>query len=91
MFKWLTALGNPERFLTLSQKVKPWIAVPALILLAVGLYMSFFTAPADYQQGQTSRIMYIHVPCAWLAMMCYTLMTASALGTLVWKLSLIHI
>ena len=44
-----------------------------------------FTAPQDYQQGITVRIMYVHVPFAWLAMFCYSLMAASALGTLVWR------
>ena len=51
---------------------------------AVGLYLGF-TAPEDFQQGITVRIMYIHVPFAWLAMMCYTLMALAALGTLVWR------
>ena len=56
----------------------------ALAVLAVGFYMAF-AAPEDYQQGITVRIMYIHVPFAWLAMFCYSLMAISALGTLVWK------
>lgn len=55
-----------------------------LILFAVGLYMSF-TAPEDYQQGITVQIMFIHVPAAWLCMMCYTVMTISSIGTLVWR------
>ena len=56
----------------------------AVLLLAVGLYLGF-TAPEDFQQGITVRIMYIHVPFAWLSMMCYSLMALSALGTLVWR------
>ena len=54
-------------------------------LIAFGLYKAFFLSPADYQQGQTVRIMYIHVPAAWLAMFCYSTMAISALGTLVWR------
>ncbi|WP_296743222.1 heme ABC transporter permease [Mesorhizobium sp.] len=79
-----TDLANPTRFVGLADRVIPWLASVAAILLAVGLYMSF-TAPEDFQQGITVRIMYIHVPFAWLAMMCYTIMALSALGTLVWR------
>lgn len=80
----LMDLANPTRFVGLADRFVPWLASIAAILLAVGLYMSF-TAPEDFQQGITVRIMYIHVPFAWLAMMCYTLMAISALGTLVWR------
>lgn len=81
--RWID-LANPTRFLALADKVVPWLAGVSVILLAVGLYMSF-AAPEDYQQGSTVRIMYIHVPFAWISMMCYSLMAASALGTLVWR------
>lgn len=77
-------LANPTRFIALVDKVVPWLAGAAAVVLAVGLYLGF-TAPGDYQQGVTVRIMYIHVPFAWLAMMCYTVMSISALGTLVWR------
>ena len=77
-------LANPTRFVALADKVVPWLAAIAALVLAIGLYMSF-AAPEDFQQGITVRIMYIHVPFAWLAMMCYTLMAVSALGTLVWR------
>jgi heme exporter protein C len=77
-------LANPTRFIALADKVVPWLAVISALILAVGLYMSF-AAPEDFQQGSTVRIMYIHVPFAWLSMMCYTLMAISALGTLVWR------
>lgn len=79
-----TDLANPTRFVGLADRLVPWLASIAAILLAVGLYMSF-AAPEDYQQGSTVRIMYIHVPFAWLAMMCYTVMAVAALGTLVWR------
>lgn len=77
-------LANPTRFLALADRLSPWLWGIAAVVLAVGLYLSF-TAPADFQQGITVRIMYIHVPFAWLSMLCYTLMAASALGTLVWR------
>ncbi len=81
----LIDLANPTRFLALSARVLPWLAGLAGLLLAVGLYFSFFASPADYQQGETVRIMYIHVPSAWLSMAAYGLMAVAALGTLVWR------
>jgi heme exporter protein C len=80
----LTLLANPTRFLLLADRALPWLAGLSALVLAVGLVMSF-RAPADYQQGITVRIMYIHVPFAWLSMLCYTAMAVSALGTLVWR------
>ncbi len=79
-----TDIANPTRFVALADRLVPWLAAAAAAVLALGLYMSF-AAPEDYQQGSTVRIMYIHVPFAWLSMMCYTLMAFSALGTLVWR------
>lgn len=76
--------ANPTRFLRLVQVVLPWLIALCVLAFATGLYMSFL-APEDYQQGQTIRIMYIHVPAAWLCMMCYTVMSLSSIGTLVWK------
>lgn len=80
----LLDLANPTRFLSLAGTLLPWLAGLSVLLLAVGLTMSF-NAPDDYQQGMTVKIMFIHVPFAWLSMMCYTLMALSALGTLVWR------
>ncbi|MBX3596497.1 MAG: heme ABC transporter permease [Rhizobiaceae bacterium] len=77
-------LANPTRFIALVDKLLPWLTALSLIVLAIGLYLGF-SAPEDYQQGTTVRIMYIHVPFAWLSMMCYTIMSISALGTLVWR------
>ena len=70
---WFTSLANPTRFLGLAGRLIPWLAGLTAIVLAIGLYMSF-AAPEDYQQGSTVRIMFIHVPAAWLAMMCYSIM-----------------
>jgi heme exporter protein C len=79
-----TDIANPTRFVALADRVVPWLAGLTAIVLAAGLWMAF-SAPADYQQGTTVRIMYIHVPFAWLSMMCYTIMAIAALGTLVWR------
>lgn len=80
----LSGFANPTRFLALVDRVLPWFAGASVVILAIGLWLGF-TAPEDFQQGITVRIMYIHVPFAWLSMFCYTLMAASALGTLVWR------
>lgn len=77
--------ANPTKFLALVRMLIPWLVGITALILAIGLYMAFFIAPEDYQQGQTIRIMFIHVPAAWLAMLCYSIMAISALGTLVWK------
>ncbi len=78
-------LANPTRFMGLSARVLPWAWVAAAVLIAVGFYLSFFDSPADYQQGETVRIMYIHVPCAWLSMMVYGLIAVSSFGLLVFR------
>jgi heme exporter protein C len=74
--------ANPKRFMELSGAVLPWIAGAAAILIAVGLYLGF-TAPPDYQQGDTVRIMFVHVPAATMAMAIYGLMALASLIGLV--------
>lgn len=81
----LTQLANPTRFMALSAALLPWLLGLAALCLAVGFYGALFLAPEDYQQGNTIRIMYLHVPAAWLSMFLYTLMSASAIGALVWR------
>ena len=80
----LYVLANPQTFMRVSGRVLPWLVGAALVLLALGLVLAF-RSPADYQQGETVKIMYIHVPAAWTASLAYVVMTASALGTLVWR------
>jgi len=77
--------ANPTDFLRIARTAIPVSASVTAILLAIGLYGAFFVAPPDYQQGETIRIMYLHVPSAWLAMFIYTVMTVSAFGTLVFR------
>ena len=78
-------LANPSFFMRLTDRVLPWLAALWVALFGVGLYLAFFIAPADYQQGDTVRIMFIHVPSAWLAMFCYVLIAASSVGSLIWR------
>jgi heme exporter protein C len=78
-------LANPAGFLRLSAAVRPWALTVALSSLAFGLFLALVKSPPDYQQGEAVRIMYVHVPAAWMAMMIYaTMAIASAIG-LVWK------
>jgi len=79
------SLANPGRFMVYSARWLPWLWLLTGLTMAYGLYKGLFVAPADYQQGESMRIMYIHVPAAWLGMFVYATMTVSALGTLVWR------
>jgi ABC-type transport system involved in cytochrome c biogenesis permease subunit len=80
----LIDLANPSKFLALTARVLPWLMGLTAIVLLIGLYQSA-TAPDDYQQGATVKIMFIHVPNAWLSMFVWAVMSAASLGTLVWR------
>src|ERR1700758_3140509 len=80
----LIDLANPTRFLAFTARLLPWLVAATAILLAVGLYQSAM-APDDYQQGATVKIMFIHVPNAWLSMFGWGVMSLASLGTLVWR------
>ncbi|HVV65812.1 MAG TPA: cytochrome c biogenesis protein, partial [Rhizomicrobium sp.] len=77
--------ANPARFMQLSAALLPWLSGAAAALIALGLYHGLVAAPPDYQQGDTVRIMFIHVPAAWVAMMAYGVMAAASLIGLVWR------
>ena len=77
-------LAKPTKFLALVNRVLPWLIAGTVIFFAVGLYRAL-NAPDDYQQGATVKIMYLHVPAAWLGMAGWGLMCVAALGTLVWR------
>lgn len=80
----LLDFANPNRFLALARVLIPVFSLLAAALLGFGLWRGF-RVPPDYQQGETVRIMFIHVPSAWMALAVYTMMALSALGTLVWR------
>jgi heme exporter protein C len=77
--------ANPTFFLGLAGRLIPLCALLALCLLGTGLYLVFMQSPDDYQQGASVKIMYIHVPAAWLGLACYGLMTTSALGSILFR------
>ncbi|WP_439612060.1 heme ABC transporter permease [Reyranella sp.] len=78
-------LANPARFRRFSQRVLPGLGFATVLMLAVGVYLAFFVAPEDYQQGQTVRIMFVHVPSAWLSMGGYAMLAALGASLLVWR------
>ena len=77
-------LANPSRFLRAASLAIPWLGGATVLLFAIAIYRAVL-APDDYQQGATVKIMFLHVPSAWLGMLCWALMTVAALGTLVWR------
>jgi heme exporter protein C len=81
----LTQLANPARFQRLAERVQPWLVAVTVLLCAIGIWQAFFVAPPDYQQGETVRIMFVHVPSAWLSMFAWSLMSIASLGVLVWR------
>src|SRR5258705_8873162 len=78
-------LANPSTFMALSARLLPWCSILAGAALLAGLYLVFLGSPPDYQQGQTVKIMYVHVPAAWLAMLIYALVGLSSFGLLVFR------
>jgi heme exporter protein C len=84
----VTQYANPARFMAVSQPLVPMFAIAAVVLFAIGAPWGLFFSPADYQQGETVRIMYLHVPSAWWALGIYTFMGAASFVGLVWRHSL---
>jgi heme exporter protein C len=82
---WFSRLANPGQFLVWSKPLVWPLAILTALLFAVGLYFAFFASPADYQMGETVRIMYIHVPNAILSELVYAVMAIASIGTLVWR------
>ena len=90
MWKILHKLASPPHFYGLAERMIPWFAMPGLILIGYGAYAGLFVAPADYQQGDAFRIIYVHVPAAYLSMMAYMIMAISAGIGLIWRMKLAH-
>jgi len=78
-------LANPGRFLRFSARVYPWLAWSTAVLLAVGAWLALFVAPPDYQQGESVRIMFVHVPAAWMALLMYTGIAGASAVSLIWR------
>ncbi len=85
MFAVMHRFANPARFMRIATAVLPWSAAAAVILIAAGLYFALVGSPADYQQGETVRIMYVHVPAAWMALFVYAGMALASAAALIWR------
>ena len=78
-------LANPTRFRAITAVIFPLALLITALALTLGIYLAFFASPPDYQQGDSVRIMYIHVPAAWMAMLAYLAMAVAAVFYLVWR------
>jgi heme exporter protein C len=87
---WFHSLGSPPYIYDLARRLTPWFAWPAALLIVAGLYGGLVLAPPDYQQGDAFRILYVHVPSAWLSLMVYTTMAVSAAVGLIWRMKVAH-
>jgi heme exporter protein C len=77
--------ANPSRVMRLSRLLQPWLAGATVLFIAAGLYLALVSSPPDYQQGESVRIMYVHVPAAWMAMFCYAALAGASAVGLIWK------
>ena len=77
--------ANPTRFMKVANAIFPFVSLACLGLLGAGLYYGLYDSPTDYQQGHTVRIMYIHVPAAYMAVMVYGIMATASASSLIWK------
>jgi heme exporter protein C len=81
----ISRFANPARFMRLSGTVLPLLTTAAALVLLIGFYLALFVAPPDYQQGESVRIRFVHVPAAWLALLVYLLVAAASAVALVWR------
>lgn len=91
MFLWFHKLGSARYFYNFADKVTPWIGTLAFVLIVVGLYTALVVAPPDYQQKDAYRIIFIHVPAAWMSMFIYVFMAICGAIGLIWRIKLAFI
>lgn len=89
--RWFHQMGSPRYFYTVAGKMIPWLMAGFLILLVLGLWYGLYDSPPDYQQKDSVRIMYVHVPAAWMSMFIYVVMAVSGLISLVWRIKMTEI
>lgn len=88
--RWFYRMASPPHFYRWCERYAPWIGGLSLALIAYGTYGALIASPPDYQMGDNVRIMFVHVPSAWLSMMAYTLMAAAAAIGVIWRIKLAH-
>lgn len=91
MFKWFHKFGSPPHFYRLAGSWLPWLSALFALLVVSGLYGGLVLAPADYQQGDSYRIIFVHVPAAWMSLFVYVLMAVCAIVILVWRMKLAEV
>lgn len=89
-WQWFHRLSSPKWFYQISDKMLPWLWVVCLTLLIGGVYQGLFNSVSDYQQGNSVRIMYLHVPTAFASMMFYVIMAMAAAVGYIWRIKLAH-
>jgi heme exporter protein C len=77
--------ANPQRFVRIAKLLTPWLLAATIASLLTGLYLALFVAPPDYQQGEAARIMYVHVPAAWMSLFVYGCMAVASAVAFIWK------
>lgn len=87
---WFHRLGSPPHIYRIAGTLTPWLAWPAGLLIVAALYGGLVLAPPDYQQGEGFRILYVHAPSAWLAVMIYGVMASAAAVGLIWRMKVAH-
>ena len=91
MFLWFHKFGSPPHFYRIAGKWMPWLAGIFAIFLITGLYGGLVLAPADYQQGESYRIIFIHVPAAWMSLFIYVVMAFCGIVIMVWRMKLAEV
>jgi heme exporter protein C len=91
MYKWFHQLGSPPTFYRWSGRWLPWLSLVCFVLFVIGLYGGLVYAPADYQQSDSFRIMYVHVPAAWMSMFVSRVMAISGAIAIIWHMKLAEI
>ena len=91
VIRWFHLLGSPPYFDRFAARWAPWCWLAAVLVMGVGLWQALFVVPADYQQGDSARILYIHVPAAWMSMFVFALMALYAAIALVWRIKLCEV
>ncbi len=91
MYKWIHQFGSPKYFYDISLHLSKWITIVCIVCFVGGLYGGLVLAPADYQQGDSFRIIYVHVPAAWMSLFIYIILAASGAISLIWHIKITDI
>jgi len=86
----LHKMASPKYFYSIASSLIPWLFISGLLMMTYGMINGLFYAPPDYQQGDAFRIIYVHVPAAYISMMAYSLMAIAAFIALIWRIKIAH-